>query len=1829
MTISLERNRSGPYAGTGINTTFPYRFRIDDKSHLRVVKVQADGAERALALGSEYGVTGVGNRAGGNVVLVQPLALGTSLLIVRDQPFTQGLDLVNQGPFFAEDVERGFDHSVMRDQELAERLSRAVTVPLGENSDPKDYLAQIKALLAQALAAVEGGSEISVLSHGAKGDRVTNDLAAFQAARDRAVELGLDRVIVPVPPDPDDWYFLLGEIEGVADVIWQVDPRAAINGSTNLFAEQRKIEGAQFWNPPIEQYVLKPVDAFYTHQAKQGMDLDGEWMVTDQFNLLYAAESADQQEVGYYRSQDGGQGAVWGDLIRFATNAAVCTNPIPMDGEAEGQRFTLWRTGVINFAQAGFGQKLWIRYGHGGGSTQGAFGIAQKTEAEGMHTLYAFHQLADGTIKPIRFGDEPPAGATFNSWRHEGKGNLFPICHDEFFSSSGRLHLLMLLRDRVGKDGAIMACVLYCDNPGADIDDMVWTLGPSMDLGDMDIGNYWEWSIAEQAPGWFIVMMRRNESAMGAIPQEGQRHFVAFGDGVSFSGWKPSGIHANRDRPSLTRLNHEHIAYLTTDEPTSRANPAIYLRRRDGGFAPALTVDSNEPFLRRKLTIYPESAKDTIWVPEDEDDNTIGLTGNAVYVTHYASSEDRVALDGEGYIANWSQQTLNLGHVDFSAGDVLYGRTDWRRETLFVDGGANTLFDLEMDLTAGTPLVEAFPAGEPLTVGVNVAVDTVNDRLTFTGSATDVEYLEITQSGAEDSKLFLSAKDTIWNLSADSSLTIAVGSFEAVLAEGGDTEFVNDVPELDFIVATAAGNVTLLLDEKSSSDRFVLDLKGGNQAHVPTAGRHPVTGDLLVAWAGGPTAGPKGGKGLEVAILRAEDFPRTDKLNVIPRRNAAAEYADEGHTYVWSESTRILECKGMFSAGVDLPAGRWQVSGRMRLSELPTVRNNAALLQVGNFEKVLSLEAVWRSPHLTRDLYYIERAAGPRDVSRGSSLSRALIDGVVESGGVYSLADDVWVGWTFRYDSYRSEVNMEGQTLPLQWPFVLTLGDGYLTSFAPTTRSLFHDIGSIVIREVPEPHREWVAPRAKPYAPNIIPGSGFAVERLRDGGRFNIGSPRAGVPGWTLYDDGGATVTWEQGKNSVGAANRELGAWPWSLRLNVKNVVRQPETEVTGPVRFCLSWPNALSVPSGEWFLQLDAIDQLDSSETHAARPAGLPVQVFWFHDCGGPLGKRLYSPVYPLRILRQRQTFAIPLPVPFIRDEPNFIIHPDSSCGIEFRVAAGYNCELQITKPQFFQGDAPRDWSPPNPYDPDETRRLFYELQAGTIGGSVAQGHMVNASVAEYLIDLPDMIAPPSLRTEGKFATEHNGTLHTGTPVLAEATDERALLRMTAAGATLGIGDAVSLKGVSALTLDQSGDAARIVDLEGFTVDDEDEVTVKKITSGGSTVDMSLYSDYGLRPGFEREWDRLQGASGSSLLTTDLSLPGGLTAINLLRFSETGGEESLVLGSGGWTADIPDEGDATFTLLDAGGTGLAMVSGHEYEAHLNFRRTAPQVIQFSQLGSGTVRITHSEDSDAALQFDARDDRPVWDAPVAATALFDAFTTSAKGPRKDLISRTIRALQDEGIWDALDVLHVMAAHDEQAASLNWIAPAGDAVITAVNAPVFTADRGYATDGVTSYAEVDYIVGTDSTVYAQDDASLFAWVFSSDGGALGGAIAGGYYTMIKPDNAGDSSLYLNGDVQVTGPRIRSDEQTGYYAVDRSGASDFLYLAQGQHETLRRVSCTNTSTGIPLGRLRWGRAGANYGATEFAWAGLGRSMTPAKHRALVRIMTRYLYGVGVLP
>lgn len=125
MTVQKDVTKN-IYVGNGSTRTFPFTFECpaEHPEYIKVYLMQDDGT--ALAT-SDYQLDMDARQ------ITYPssgtaLPEGKKLVIMRELPLQQMMNLVNNGPYFAEDVETAFDESIMALQQIAEKLNRTITM---------------------------------------------------------------------------------------------------------------------------------------------------------------------------------------------------------------------------------------------------------------------------------------------------------------------------------------------------------------------------------------------------------------------------------------------------------------------------------------------------------------------------------------------------------------------------------------------------------------------------------------------------------------------------------------------------------------------------------------------------------------------------------------------------------------------------------------------------------------------------------------------------------------------------------------------------------------------------------------------------------------------------------------------------------------------------------------------------------------------------------------------------------------------------------------------------------------------------------------------------------------------------------------------------------------------------------------------------------------------------------------------------------------------------------------------------------------------------------------------------------------------------------------------------------------------------------------------------------------------------------------------------------------------------------------------------------------------------------------------------------------------
>ena len=156
-------------------------------------------------------------------------------------------------------------------------------------------------------------------------------------------------------------------------------------------------------------------------------------------------------------------------------------------------------------------------------------------------------------------------------------------------------------------------------------------------------------------------------------------------------------------------------------------------------------------------------------------------------------------------------------------------------------------------------------------------------------------------------------------------------------------------------------------------------------------------------------------------------------------------------------------------------------------------------------------------------------------------------------------------------------------------------------------------------------------------------------------------------------------------------------------------------------------------------------------------------------------------------------------------------------------------------------------------------------------------------------------------------------------------------------------------------------------------------------------------------------------------------------------------------------------------------------------------------------------------------------------------------------PRKDLIDALIVGLKTDGIWSKLDRLWIFRAENATSALTDLKALA---VATAVNSPTFTADRGYAGNGSTSYINTNFNPGTGTPNYT------------------GNAACFGIWDNTTSSNSGTVPIGISYFGHLSEGTIHYPDGNSYWRVNTSGGGlTVAYPGPGLHMANRSTSGAN--------------------------------------------------------
>lgn len=135
MTINSTTRKAGPFNGTGLQTAYPFAFKVFTAGDMLVVQTDAAGVETVLTLNTDYTIALNADQnanPGGTVNVVVAPASGAKLTISSAVATTQGQSIPNMGGFYPKVVEDGMDRLTILVQQLLEQVGRSVKFAISD-----------------------------------------------------------------------------------------------------------------------------------------------------------------------------------------------------------------------------------------------------------------------------------------------------------------------------------------------------------------------------------------------------------------------------------------------------------------------------------------------------------------------------------------------------------------------------------------------------------------------------------------------------------------------------------------------------------------------------------------------------------------------------------------------------------------------------------------------------------------------------------------------------------------------------------------------------------------------------------------------------------------------------------------------------------------------------------------------------------------------------------------------------------------------------------------------------------------------------------------------------------------------------------------------------------------------------------------------------------------------------------------------------------------------------------------------------------------------------------------------------------------------------------------------------------------------------------------------------------------------------------------------------------------------------------------------------------------------------------------------------------------
>jgi hypothetical protein len=237
-----------------------------------------------------------------------------------------------------------------------------------------------------------------------------------------------------------------------------------------------------------------------------------------------------------------------------------------------------------------------------------------------------------------------------------------------------------------------------------------------------------------------------------------------------------------------------------------------------------------------------------------------------------------------------------------------------------------------------------------------------------------------------------------------------------------------------------------------------------------------------------------------------------------------------------------------------------------------------------------------------------------------------------------------------------------------------------------------------------------------------------------------------------------------------------------------------------------------------------------------------------------------------------------------------------------------------------------------------------------------------------------------------------------------------------------------------------------------------------------------------------------------------------------------------------------------------------------------------------------------------------------------AQAVAAAFTTPPTNARKSLIDNWFTTVKAAGALGLLDAMYMLAAADNQAARINWKAPASY-TLSPVNSPAFAVDRGYTGDGSSSYLDTGFNAATAGGSFSLN--SGHQAIFSRTDGAISTTEFGTINNRLFARTAANQ---FSGRMMVNSITTAAASLTGigHFCMSRTISSSFNFFFNGGTPT----ASADASSSLTPANFWIGASSStgSFSTRQIAGCHFGAGLTQAQNAAIYNATLSYLQAVG---